>query len=507
LEGYLADTWKVRPNLSLDLGIRYSYTFPNRAVNNDISTFVPSLFRPEQARQVIPTGPGTGSLRPGIGDPFNGIVIPGDGFPEGFEQTFAGANDPAIRALFKGLPRSISDNFSVFSPRVGFAYDPTGSGKFSIRGGAGMFTDILPTGFFAAGGTNPPFNAIRQVLNGRLEDPAGGNAAAEFPLNITGFLPNLEAPITYKMNLGIQRQLSFSSLLDVNYVTSQSRHNIRRVDFNLVHPAVRVANPGVNLNAIRRFPGYGSILLYESSASSNYHGLQMGLTRRYAKALTYSVAYTLSKALDDGSGNNSGVEDITNYRGERSHSDLDRNHVLMMSYVWEIPFGGRGNRWYEKVFGGWAISGINQFQTGPWLTPTIVTATGVRRPNRVGELTYLDPRQVRTLTGGDGQPRTGNFYFDPGPGGAFVAPPADRFGNSAPNVIRGPGRNNWNIALMKDFRLKGEDIKLKFRAEAFNIWNHVQFNNPNTTVSDRAFGTISSSAPGRNVQLGLKLEF
>ncbi len=139
--------------------------------------------------------------------------------------------------------------------------------------------------------------------------------------------------------------------------------------------------------------------------------------------------------------------------------------------------------------------------------PSIVTPTGFRRPDRVGELKYLDPRQVQTLVGGDGQSRTGNFWFDPGPGGAFIAPAPDRFGNSAPRIIRGPGRNNWNIALMKDFPVSGERVKLKFRAETFNVWNHAQFNSPNLTASDRAYGIVSSSADGRNVQLGLKLEW
>ena len=97
--------------------------------------------------------------------------------------------------------------------------------------------------------------------------------------------------------------------------------------------------------------------------------------------------------------------------------------------------------------------------------------------------------------------------FDPGPGGMFVAPPNDRYGNSAPRIIRGPGRNNWNVSLMKDFRIRREATKLTFRADAFNIFNHAQFNNPSVSASSRDFGTISSAAPGRNLQVSLKLVF
>jgi hypothetical protein len=179
----------------------------------------------------------------------------------------------------------------------------------------------------------------------------------------------------------------------------------------------------------------------------------------------------------------------------------------MMSYIYELPFWRQQDQWYKKALGGWMISGINQFQTGPWLTPSIATPTGNRRPDRIGQISYLDPREVRTLVGGDGQSRPGNFYFDPTPGAVFVAPPDDRFGNSAPRIIRGPGRNNWNMSLTKDFPLKREGAQLKFRAEAFNIWNHAQFNNPDMTASSRTYGIISSAADGRNVQLGLKLEF
>lgn len=173
-----------------------------------------------------------------------------------------------------------------------------------------------------------------------------------------------------------------------------------------------------------------------------------------------------------------------------------------------MPFWRKGSLpLYQRLVGGWTLSGIAQFQTGPYLTPLIQTPTGIRRPDRIADLRYLDPREVRSLTGGDGVARSGNFWFDPGPGGAFVAPAPDRFGNSAPRIVRGPGRNNWNLALIKTFPLAGERVRLNFRAEGFNVWNYAQFNNPNMVASDRNFGTITSAVDGRNLQLGLKLEF
>ena len=105
-----------------------------------------------------------------------------------------------------------------------------------------------------------------------------------------------------------------------------------------------------------------------------------------------------------------------------------------------------------KLLGGWQLSGLVQAQAGQWLTPTISTATGTRRPDLVGKPNYLDPRVVRTLTGFLNQPVTGNFFFDPTPGLAFAAPPAGRYGTSGPAVIRGPGRHNWDLSLFKNIK-------------------------------------------------------
>jgi hypothetical protein len=232
----------------------------------------------------------------------------------------------------------------------------------------------------------------------------------------------------------------------------------------------------------------------------------VGLNRRYKKGLTFGVAYTFSKALDDGSTDATQAENIRDFRAEKSHSDFDRNQILVFNYIYDLPFWRHGTRFYQRAFGGWKVSGISQFQSGTWLTPAYSTATGNRRPDRVGEPKYLDPRNAVSLVGPDGVSRVGNYYFDPGPGGMFVAPPPDRFGNSAPRVVRGPGRNNWSVSLMKEFRLR-EGVALTFRGEAFNIANHAQFNNPNMTASGGSFGTVTTSAPGRNMQLSLKLVF
>jgi hypothetical protein len=222
--------------------------------------------------------------------------------------------------------------------------------------------------------------------------------------------------------------------------------------------------------------------------------------------LTFSFAYTWSKALTDASGQDDGVADLANYAAGRSHSSFDRNHVFTASYVYHLPFFKSRTGFLGKAFGGWELSGLIQAQSGKWLAASIDTPTGSRRPDLVGKVTYLDPREVRAFTVSGSRQATGNYFFDPTPGQIFTAPPADRHGNSAPNIIQGPGRHNWDLSLFKNFKAT-ENVNVQFRAEMFNVWNHASFRNPNMNASSLAFGTISNAGSPRLVQFGLKVIF
>ena len=155
-------------------------------------------------------------------------------------------------------------------------------------------------------------------------------------------------------------------------------------------PAAQSKNSSVNINALRPYQGFTNIRLYESSAASSYHGLQVGLTRRYSNDLTFSLAYTWSKVLTDASGQDDGVEDLLNSGAERSHASFDRNHILAMSYVYNLPFFRTQSGLIGKLLSGWQLSGIIQAQSGAWLTPSINTATGGRRPDLIGNASSRD---------------------------------------------------------------------------------------------------------------------
>jgi hypothetical protein len=482
-EGYVADTWKARRNLTLDIGARYYLMTPPHLVDNTASTFLPDRFDPKQAQTVIPTGANAGELAPGVGKPLNGIAIAGqNGMPDGFYQTQ-----------------------NKISPRFGFAYDPFGHGDFAIRGGAAIYYDRLPAGDLATAGGNPPFVNTYTLYNASVENLSGGRAA-QFPVAVTSYRPSVVAPATYNWNFGIQKKLPAKTLLDLNYVATQGRHLLRQVNINIIDPATQFRNSSLNQNAIRPYSGYTNITLWQSSSASNYHGLQTSISRRYASRLTYSFAYTFSKVLTDASDKNGAPENPNDLRREKSHATYDRNHVFVASYLYKLPFFGKSTGWMRTALAGWELSGITQMQAGAWLSPAFSTPTGTRRPDRVGDVQYLNPRTVQTLTAGNNQKVAGNFYFDPTPGTTFVAPANDKYGNSAPYVVRGPGRNNFDLSLFKVIRV-AEGKSFQFRAEAFNAWNHASFRNPNMTASGRDYGTISDAGPPRLLQMGLKFLF
>ncbi len=483
VEGYVADTWKARSNLTLDIGVRYYFMQAPHLVDNTATTFLPGMFDPAKAQRVIASGTGAGELVPGTGQPLNGIGVAGqNGLASGFYQ-----------------------NQNKLSPRFGFAYDPTKRGSFAIRGGAAIYYDRLPAGDLATAGGNPPFVNTYTLYNGSV-DALGGGRTAQFPVAVTSYRPSVVAPATYNWNFGIQKKLPLSTLLDVNYVSTQGRHLLRQVNINAVDPGTQYANSSLNQNALRTYQGYTNINLWESSAASNYQGLQTGITRRYSSHFTFSAAYTFSKVLTDASDKTGVPEDRNNYRRERSHATFDRNHVFVASYIYNLPLLADRSHVLRQAVGGWQLSGIVQMQSGQWLSPSISTPTATRRPDRVGDVSYFDPRHVQTLTGGNNQAVTGNFYFDPTPGLTFVAPPPDKYGNSAPNVVRGPGRANWDMSLFKRFPIT-EAKSFQFRVEAFNILNHASFRNPNMNASSRDYGTISDAGPPRLLQLGLKFLF
>lgn len=494
-EWYAQDSWKVRPNLSLEYGMRYAIIPPWRSKWNNISAFMISAYDPKKAPLVLPNG----TLAPGTGDPLNGVVIPGSGFPSSAQSRFAALGD--LSRLFRGRPDGFVDTrYTNFQPRLSFAWDPFKTGKTSIRGGAGIFhgrSGIQNSGFMVGG--NLPFVQQVSISNGQIDNPGGGTLfTVQTPVGIRAMPEEYKLPTVISYSFGVQRELPGRTLVDVSYVGNGGRHLLQSRELNWLSPEFQRANPGVDLRRFFPYYGLGGLSLQETSATSSYNSLQVAVTRRLYRGLMYGVAYTLAKQIGYGiEGPSPSPQDPTNLRLERSLTEEDRRHNLVISYVYELPEITRKWRarqaWMGHVLGGWQISGAMTFNTGRHFNPGLTSASGqvASRPNVSGNPNL--PRDKRTLF----------KYFDTS---VFSRPPAYTYGNSGRFVITGPGTNNFDFSAMKNFRIH-EDVKLQFRAEIWNLFNHPSYNGVATTLGRGDFGGVNSFFAPRYMQLGLKLYF
>src|SRR5262249_155251 len=266
--------WKVSRRLTVELGVRYNYIPPFYNVLGNTSTFVPSRFDRGKIPQISPAD---GSITPNTGDPYNGIVLFGSGFPDKAKGRIPAAADPSLERLFIGLPRSgFEANHRDIGPRFGFAYDPFGGGKTSVRGGFGIFYDRIPTNALINPSGNPPFNVSASIFDGNIDNPAGGTARS-FPSNLSMLPRSFKDPSVISYNLGVQQELVRNVILDVGYVGNLGKHLLRTININALPVGTRLnaPNSGINVNALRPYLGYGSINMSDHGDNSNYNSMQM----------------------------------------------------------------------------------------------------------------------------------------------------------------------------------------------------------------------------------------
>jgi hypothetical protein len=492
IEAFVNDSWRVNRKLSLELGVRYAYSSPTYTQANNMVNFDPALYDPAQAVTLNLNGTINSSRG---GNRYNGLIIAGSGVPQDELGRVPNGRDPLVLAVPTGAPRGLYDAQHVFMPRVGFAYSPTGDSKMAIRGGFGVFYD-KPEGNIIFSSVNiPPFTDSAQFQNGNLASIRSAAAAAVAPFSdIFTLDPNLVLPYTMSYSVSVQRELPWGIFGDIAYVGNQSRHLLRQPDINqapfeaLRNNAALPTAQRAATNALRPFKGYSAIRMRISDSNSNYNALQM-----YAKKskgdLTMSVSYTWSKALGDASGNGDNPEDPFNRAFNYGPLSFDRRHIFVTTYTYRLPFFRRADGLLKNTLGGWELSGITRLQTGQLLTPSGNSSIGGRRADATG----LEVDGPKTLT----------EWFNKA---AFVNPPNDRRGTAGVGVIEGPGRHLWDLSLRKRFALT-ERVGLQFQGDFFNAWNIVNLNNPDTGVNNAGYGTINGAAPGRNIQLALRLTF
>ena len=529
--GFIQDDWRVRPRLTVNLGLRYDLSFPIQEQHDLMANFLPS----------------------------EGVIQVGHGIDN-------------IYQLDK----------NNFSPRIGMAWDMFGTGKTVLRmGGAIIYEQPSIRDFINSGGVNlnpttpasgttpgngtintfslsldsSQINWTASALSGAnprvpiFNTALAGNCSPDFPCTIAGIDPNLRTPYVASWNLNLQQQLTKTTALQIGYVANHgiklySNRDINQVVFAHDDGSEQLGRPFTyncpgNGGSGPCYPYIGFTQYQENGSSSQYHGLQVTLTQKAWKGLNVLAGYTWAHVIDTATSNLAGVpQNSLDYAAERGNGDYDIRHRFTLSLIYDVP------SWKAPLQLGknWQLTSILNFQTGMpyslydssddisytgegadrwnfhgnpsdihWSpsTPIPFFVDGTTNPACVAAVT---PDQMTNLA----------YYGCFQEGSAVITPPADgQFGNMGRNIFRGPAFHNWDMSVTKLWKLS-EHMQLQMRGEFFNILNHTNFAGVTTDLSDAVFGTndvglviatpdvyasnpVIGSGGSRHIQVGAKI--
>ena len=474
--GFIQDDFKVSRSLTLNLGLRYDFLPPATEKTGAMAEFVPAL-----GKVVIG---GTGSLTQAELDA---------------RLTSSGLASQVVKASDVGLPSTIVKAARKdFAPRFGFAWRAFGSDKTVIRGGYGIFYGTSSIYRLDNSTDNFPFG-LTETYSRISTDPRRLTLSNAFPStlrSVTGVTSSYGHSTTspktqyiQSWSLAIEREFGKGLVVELAYVGSKGTHLTRKYDLN--QPGRTQAT-----STIRPFPFFGTIDIISDGANSNYHSGQLTVRRRFSKQLFVRGSYVWSKSIDDSSNTGgtiafgfSGAQDSRNLSLERGRSDFDVRHVFAGSFIWSPSFSK------NLLLRDWQVSGTSTISSGPPFTPRVANVTFANgeatRPDRIANGAVSNPTPER--------------WFDRS---AFVIVPTGsfRFGNSGRNILDGPGTLIVNGAISRRFRIR-ESKTLQLKMEAFNLFNHANFNLPENNVDLATVGTIKAAKNPRNVQVSFRFEF
>ncbi len=500
LEFYGNDTWKLGPGVTLTLGLRWSRYGQPYSANDRITNFIPRLYD------------GT--------DPTSALV----------QANTQGFNRSLVKPYNKG-----------FQPRLGIAWDIFGDGKTALRIGAGRYLGRPIIESMIALANNPPWtqtvdagwggssSSLNDSPSFRSLDtinPGLKNALAS-TTSFDAVNEDFRPPESWQWNLTISREIIKNTVVEASYIGNHALHLERRLDWNDVVPSARLAvaqavranDPNANdlINASRRLPGVATVFMHESTGDSSYHALQFWANRRFSERLAFQAAYTWSHAITNIplTAFSAGATDPFNYNLDRGDADLDRRQMVVANAVYVLPSLKSWGAIASHILGDWQLNGIASFLGGtPWDVASGANTAGLaasfhnsaQRPNLVsGVPVYLH------------NPSDALQYLNPA---AFSLPAIGTFGNLGRGAIRGPGSKNFDLSVVKNWRMR-DRYNLQFRAEMFNAFNHANFKwvdaglrldnvagdenlgkplNPN-------FGRITATRGPREIQFGVKFNF
>lgn len=496
---FVQDDWRVTPRLTLSAGLRWDPFYPYKDSLGRVACFVPGA---QSSR--FPNAP-------------QGLL-------------FGGNNHDA------GCPNSsINNNPLNFGPRLGFAYQLTGDGKTSLRGGAGYYFEPPNTVAFQDVVGIPPFAPIVNLTDVSLSDPYGSagisnpfpeqfgplnpGPTATFPKNI-GLVPvfarNFRLPVVLTWNMTLERALGQSWLVRAAYMGSNGTHlngtGDQEAGLLQVNPAIYIPGQSTEANTQQRrvYPNYGTVDFLDSEVNSNYNGLQLTLEKRFSRGFSFLANYSWSKALDDfgpggsnGHQSPSGSNSCTCGRAFDYGPDTgDIGKAFKFSGNYLMPRIAVNN-FAGRLINGWGLSDIATWQSG---FPYTVFSDSDNSFSAIGadraDLTV--PRiKDAILSNGRSHAQLVNEWFNTS---AFQSNAIGTFGNSGKNILRGPRYFDTDLAVLKNTDLE-KGISLQFRAEFYNALNNVNFGMPDSGLTDSSFGQLTYALSPRILQFSLKVLF